>query len=195
MSTIELHTWNAVSKDLHRPDRFILDLDPDPALPWKSMVEATQLTLTVLDELGLKSFLKTSGGKGIHIVVPLTPKADWDTVKSFSHSIVKHIANLLPDRFSAVSGPKNRVGRIFIDYLRNGLGATTICAYSARTRDGLPVSVPIFRDELKEIKGANVWNIQNLHQRLGELDVDPWADMPKTKQTITAQMRKRIGLK
>ena len=87
------------------------------------------------------------------------------------------------------------MGRIFIDYLRNGLGATTICAYSARTRDGLPVSVPIFREELKEIKGANVWNIQNLHQRLGELDVDPWADMPKTKQTITAQMRKRIGLK
>ena len=195
MSTIELHTWNAVSKDLHRPDRFILDLDPDPALPWKSMVEATQLTLTVLDELGLTSFLKTSGGKGIHIVVPLTPKADWDAVKSFSHAVVKHIANLLPDRFSAVSGPKNRVGRIFIDYLRNGLGATTICAYSARTREGLPVSVPIFRDELKEIKGANVWNIQNIHQRLGALDVDPWADMPGTKQTITAQMRKRIGLK
>ena len=195
MSTIELHTWNAVSKDLHRPDRFILDLDPDPALSWKSMVEATQLTLTVLDELGLTSFLKTSGGKGIHIVVPLTPKADWDAVKSFSHAVVKHIANLLPDRFSAVSGPENRVGRIFIDYLRNGLGATTICAYSARTREGLPVSVPIFREELKEIKGANVWNIQNIHQRLGALGVDPWADMPGTKQTITAQMRKRIGLK
>ena len=159
------------------------------------MVEATQLTLTVLDELGLKSFLKTSGGKGIHIVVPLTPKADWGTVKSFSHAIVKHIANLLPDRFSAISGPKNRVGRIFIDYLRNGLGATTICAYSARAREGLPVSVPIFRDELKEIKSANVWNIQNVHQRLGELDLDPWADLPKTKQTLTAQMRKRIGLK
>ncbi|WP_248730361.1 DNA ligase D [Pseudomonas sp. MWU13-2517] len=195
MSTIELHTWNAVAKDLHRPDRFILDLDPDPALPWKSMVEATQLTLTVLDELGLKSFLKTSGGKGIHIVVPLTPKADWEAVKSFSHAIVRHIANLLPDRFSAVSGPKNRVGRIFIDYLRNGLGATTICAYSPRTREGLPVSVPIFRDELKEIKGANAWNIHNVHQRLENLDVDPWADMPGTKQTITAQMRKRIGLK
>ncbi|WQG57816.1 hypothetical protein RHM66_23415 [Pseudomonas sp. RTB3] len=110
MNTIELHTWNAVSKNLQKPDRFILDLDPDPALPWKSMIEATQLTLTVLDELGLKSFLKTSGGKGIHIVVPLTPKADWDAVKSFSHAVVKHIANLLPDRFSAVSGPKTGWG-------------------------------------------------------------------------------------
>lgn len=194
MSTIELHTWNAVSKDLEHPDRFILDLDPDPVLPWKSMVEATQLTLTVLDELGLKSFLKTSGGKGIHLVVPLTPKADWEAVKDFSHAIVKHIAKLLPDRFSAVSGPKNRVGKIFIDYLRNGLGATTICAYAPRTREGLPVSVPIFREEIKEIKGANLWTINNVHERLAELDSDPWADMAKTRQTITAQMRKRVGL-
>ena len=195
MSAMELHTWNAVSKDLERPDRFVLDLDPDPSLPWKSMVEATQLTLAVLDELGLKSFLKTSGGKGIHLVVPLTPKGDWEAVKGFSHAIVKHIAKLLPDRFSAVSGPKNRVGRIFIDYLRNGLGATTISAYSVRTREGLPVSVPIFREELLEIKGANVWNIHNLHERLGQLDSDPWADLPTTRQTITADMRRRVGIK
>ncbi|WP_296258373.1 MULTISPECIES: DNA ligase D [unclassified Pseudomonas] len=194
MSAMELHTWNAVAKDLERPDRFVLDLDPDPALPWKSMVEATQLTLAVLDELGLTTFLKTSGGKGIHLVVPLTPKADWDAVKDFSHAIVKHIAKLLPDRFSAVSGPKNRVGRIFIDYLRNGLGATTISAYSVRTREGLPVSVPIFREELLQIEGANSWNIRNLGQRLDQLPSDPWADLPKTRQTITAEMRRRVGL-
>ncbi|MBD8706534.1 DNA ligase D [Pseudomonas sp. CFBP 13711] len=195
MSAMELHTWNAVAKNLERPDRFILDLDPDPALPWKTMVEATQLTLAVLDELGLKSFLKTSGGKGIHVVVPLTPKADWDAVKEFSHAIVKHIARLLPERFSAVSGPKNRIGKIFIDYLRNGLGATTICAYSVRTREGLPVSVPIHREELLEIKGANAWDINTVHERLAELDSDPWADLSKTRQTITAEMRKRVGLK
>lgn len=195
MSAMELHTWNAVAKNLERPDRFILDLDPDPALPWKTMVEATQLTLAVLDELGLKSFLKTSGGKGIHVVVPLTPKADWDAVKDFSHAIVKHIARLLPERFSAVSGPKNRIGKIFIDYLRNGLGATTICAYSVRTREGLPVSVPIYREELLEIKGANAWDIHTVHERLAELDSDPWADLGKTRQTITADMRKRVGLK
>ncbi|TDV58270.1 ATP-dependent DNA ligase LigD phosphoesterase module /ATP-dependent DNA ligase LigD polymerase module [Pseudomonas graminis] len=195
MSAMELHTWNAVARDLERPDRFILDLDPDPALPWKTMVEATQLTLAVLDELGLKSFLKTSGGKGIHVVVPLTPKADWDAVKDFSHAIVKHIARLLPERFSAVSGPKNRIGKIFIDYLRNGLGATTICAYSVRTREGLPVSVPIYREELLEIKGANAWDINTVHERLAELDSDPWADLGRTRQTITAEMRKRVGLK
>ncbi|QVW25514.1 DNA ligase D [Pseudomonas hormoni] len=195
MSTVELHTWNATSDNLDKPDRFVLDLDPDPALPWKSMVEATQLTLSVLDELGLKAFLKTSGGKGIHLVVPLTRKLGWDEVKDFSHAIVSHMAKLLPERFSAVSGPKNRVGRIFIDYLRNGLGATTICAYAARTREGLPVSVPIFREEVAGLKGGNQWNVHNVHERLAEVGDEPWADLKKTKQAITAEMRRRVGMK
>jgi len=195
MSTVELHTWNATTVDLVKPDRFVLDLDPDPALPWKSMVEATALTLTVLDELGLKAFLKTSGGKGIHLVVPLTRKHGWDEVKDFSHAIVSHMAKLLPERFSAVSGPKNRVGRIFIDYLRNGLGATTICTYAARTREGLPVSVPLFREEVGEIKGGNQWNISNVHERLNDVGDEPWADMKKVRQSITAEMRKRVGMK
>lgn len=195
MSTVELHTWNATSVDLDKPDRFVLDLDPDPALPWKSMIEATQLTLTVLDELGLKAFLKTSGGKGIHLIVPLTRKHGWDEVKDFSHTIVSHMAKLLPDRFSAVSGPKNRVGRIFIDYLRNGLGATTICAYAVRTREGLPVSVPIFREEVAELKGGNQWNVHNVHERLAEIGDEPWADLKKTRQMITAEMRRRVGMK
>jgi bifunctional non-homologous end joining protein LigD len=195
MSTVELHTWNATSDKLDKPDRFVLDLDPDPALPWKRMVEATQLTLSVLDELGLKAFLKTSGGKGIHVVVPLTRKPGWDEVKDFSHAIVSHMAKLLPERFSAVSGPKNRVGRIFIDYLRNGLGATTICAYAVRTREGLPVSVPIWREEVGELKGANQWNLHNVHERLAEVGDGPWAEMPGTRQAITVEMRRRVGMK
>lgn len=116
-------------------------------------------------------------------------------MKGFSQKIVQHMAKLNPDRFSAVSGPKNRIGKIFIDYLRNGKGATTINAYSARTREGLPVSVPLFKEEVKEIKGANIWNIHNLHERLGELGEDPWKDYGKIKQTITADMRRMIGLK
>jgi bifunctional non-homologous end joining protein LigD len=159
------------------------------------MVEATQLSLSVLDELGLKAFLKTSGGKGIHLVVPLTRKLGWDEVKDFSHAIVSHMAKLLPERFSAVSGPKNRVGRIFIDYLRNGLGATTICAYAVRTREGLPVSVPIFREEVGELKGGNQWNVHTVHERLAEVGDEPWADLEKTRQTITADMRRRLGMK
>ncbi|MDZ3992455.1 DNA ligase D [Pseudomonas sp. Teo4] len=193
MNMLELHTWNATDKDFNKPDRFVLDLDPDPALPWKAMLEATQLTLTLLDELGLKAFLKTSGGKGMHLVVPLTRRAGWDEVKDFSHAIVVHMARLFPDRLSAVSGPKNRVGRIFIDYLRNGKGATTVAAYSLRAREGLPVSVPIWREELLQLKGANQWNIDNLHERLAVVD-DPWHDLSRTRQSITARMRKQLGI-
>ncbi|MEN5258436.1 DNA ligase D [Pseudomonas protegens] len=193
MNTLELHTWNATTKDFDKPDRFVLDLDPDPALPWKAMLEATQLTLTLLDELGLKVFLKTSGGKGMHLVVPLTRRAGWDEVKDFSHALVKHMAGLFPDRLSAVSGPKNRVGRIFIDYLRNGKGATTVAAYSLRARESLPVSVPIWREELSQLKGSNQWNIGNLHTRLAQVD-DPWAEMGKTRQSITLRMRKQLGI-
>ncbi|MCJ7853845.1 DNA ligase D [Pseudomonas monteilii] len=193
MNTLELHTWNATTKDFDKPDRFVLDLDPDPALPWKAMLEATQLTLTLLDELGLKVFLKTSGGKGMHLVVPLTRRAGWDEVKDFSHALVNHMAGLFPDRLSAVSGPKNRVGRIFIDYLRNGKGATTAAAYSLRAREGLPVSVPIWREELNQLKGANQWNIGNLHTRLSQVE-DPWAEMGKTRQSITLRMRKQLGI-
>ena len=196
MGTIELHSWNAVAPELEHPDRFVLDLDPDPALPWKSMIEATQLTQTLLDEIGLASFLKTSGGKGLHIVVPLDPVHDWGEVKGFSQAIAKYLAKLLPTHFSAVSGPKNRVGRIFIDYLRNSRGASTVAAYSARARDGLPVSVPVYREELAELKGANRWTVRNLMERLHELGADdPWADIAQTSQRITAQMRKQLGMR
>jgi bifunctional non-homologous end joining protein LigD len=106
------------------------------------------------------------------------------------------MAKLIPERFVAVLGPKNRVGRIFIDYLRNSKGATTVNAYAARTREGLPVSVPIWREEILEIKGANIWNIRNLHERLMELGTDdPWAEYGKTAQTITVEMRQMLGMK
>ena len=196
MGTIELHTWNAVAPVLDHPDRFVLDLDPDPALPWKRMVEATQLTQTLLDEIGLQSFLQTSGGKGLHILVPLEPVHDWAEVKAFSQAIAQYMAKLMPQHFSAVSGPKNRVGRIFIDYLRNSQGASTVAAYSVRAREGLGVSVPIHRDELADLKGANLWTIRNLMPRLEEQgDDDPWAGIDATGQRITADMRERLRMK
>jgi bifunctional non-homologous end joining protein LigD len=196
MGTIELHTWNAVAPVLDHPDRFVLDLDPDPALPWKRMVEATQLTQTLLDEIGLQSYLKTSGGKGLHIIVPLKPIHSWTEVKAFSQAIAQYMAKLMPQHFSAVSGPKNRVGRIFIDYLRNSKGASTVAAYSVRAREGLAVSVPIHRDELADLKGANVWTIRNLIPRLEEQgDDDPWAGIDEADQQITDEMRDRIAMK
>lgn len=196
MGTIELHTWNAVAPVLDHPDRFVLDLDPDPALPWKRMIEATQLTQTLLDEIGLQSFLKTSGGKGLHIMVPLEPVHSWSEVKAFSQAIAQYLAKLLPQHFSAVSGPKNRVGKIFIDYLRNSQGASTVAAFSVRAREGLGVSVPIHREELADLKGANLWTIRNLIPRLEEQgDDDPWVGINETGQTITEEMREQLGMK
>lgn len=191
MGCIELHTWGATGDRIETPDRFVLDLDPDPALPWRSMLEATRLTLAVLDELGLDAFLKTSGGKGIHIVVPLARRAGWDTVKAFAKAISQFMTRQLPERFTATSGPKNRVGKIFIDYLRNGRGASTVAAYSLRARPGLPVSVPITRDELDGLRSAGQWTIGNLLQRLDALQIPPWQGYAN-RQRLTAVMWQRL---
>ncbi len=132
MNTVELHTWNATHDKIERPDRFVLDLDPGEGVAWPQVQEAAQLVRTLLTELGLVPFLKTSGGKGLHVVTPIKCLYDWDNVKAFSKQLVEHLARLIPDRFTAVSGPKNRVGKIYPDYLRNARGATTVSALSGR---------------------------------------------------------------
>nr|WP_288499839.1 DNA ligase D [uncultured Pseudomonas sp.] len=193
MGTIELHTWNAAYASIERPDRLILDLDPDPALPWRAVMEATRLSLSVLDELGLETFVKTSGGAGMHLVVPLARHVDWDTLKAFGKAISQFMASELPDRFSARMGPKNRIGKVYLDYLRNGRGASTVAAYSVRARPGLPVSVPIRREELGQLRDSKQWHIGNLQQRLAKLDEDPWAGYAN-RQRITKAMWRKLGV-
>lgn len=192
MGTVEFHTWGATSDKIETPDLFVLDLDPDPALPWKSMLEAAQLTLSVLDELGLAAFVKTSGGKGLHLVVPLARRDGWEPVKAFAKAIAQFMTAQLPERFTATSGPKNRVGKIFIDYLRNARGASTVAAYSVRARPGLPVSVPVSRKELQGLRGAQQWTVANLHQRLQGLKEDPWAGYAH-RQKISKKMWDKLG--
>ncbi|MBC3956050.1 DNA ligase D [Pseudomonas triticifolii] len=192
MGAIELHTWGATRDRIETPDHLVLDLDPDPALPWRSMLEATQMVLAVLDELGLDAFLKTSGGKGMHIIVPLARHADWETVKGFAKAIAEFVTRQLPERFTATMGPKNRIGRIFVDYLRNSRGSSTVTAYSVRARPGLPVSVPIALDELPGLTSSAQWDITNLEQRLRQLKHDPWAGY-SNRQRITRTMWKQLG--
>jgi bifunctional non-homologous end joining protein LigD len=184
LNVIEFHTWNATVKSIENPDRILFDLDPGEGVQWRHVVEGTMLAKAFLDELKLKCFLKTSGGKGLHIVVPLSPVANWDEVKDFSEAIVVHLARTVPQRFVAKSGPKNRVGKIFIDYLRNSRGATTAAAFSARARPGLGVSMPLAWDELEGLKSASQWNITNAHRHLVKQRLDPWQDYKRTKQTI-----------
>ncbi|MEW9580497.1 DNA ligase D [Paraburkholderia sp. DGU8] len=192
MGTVEFHTWNAVASNIEKPDRMVFDLDPDASLGWERMIEAAQLTRSLLEELGLQSFCKTSGGKGLHVVVPLAKQAGWDEVKDFSQAVAQHMATTLPKYFSAKMGAQNRKQKIFVDYLRNNRGSSTVAAFSARARPGLGVSVPLSWDEVASTTGGNQWNIENLHERLADLEHDPWADYAKTRQRITAAMKRRL---
>ncbi len=189
MNVVELHTWNAVKTSIGKPDRMTFDLDPGEGVAWPQVQEAAQVVRAFLTELGLPAFLKTSGGKGLHVVVPIRKQLDWDTVKDFSEAIVEHLALTLPDRFVAKSGPRNRVGRIFIDYLRNGFGATTVCAWSARSRPGLGISVPVGWKELAQLKSGAHWTVQTVHERL-DAGNTPWKDYEASRCGLAAAMKK-----
>jgi bifunctional non-homologous end joining protein LigD len=189
MNVIEFHTWNARVSAIDRPDRIVFDLDPGSGVAWPRVQEAATLTRAFLQELGLEAWLKTSGGKGLHVVVPLAPRHDWDTVKGFSQAVVQHLARVIPDRFVAKSGAANRVGRIFVDYLRNSHGATTAAAFSARARPGLGVSMPVPWEMLGELKSGAQWSITTAREHLSFQAGDPWAGYWKSRQSITKAMK------
>jgi bifunctional non-homologous end joining protein LigD len=186
MNVIEFHTWNALARKIGQPDRVIFDLDPGDGVHWQHVREAAMLVRGMLTELGLHSWLKTSGGKGLHLVVPLIPRAGWDTVKAFSEAVVQHLAKVIPQRFVAKSGAGNRVGRIFVDYLRNSHGATTAAAYSARSRPGLGVSMPISWDDLAALKSSDQWTVRAAREYLSFQKSDPWAEYWVCMQTLDA---------
>jgi len=194
MNVIELHTWNSTAKHIDKPDRVVFDLDPGEGVAWVQLQEAAVLTRTILTELGLRSWLKTSGGKGLHVFVPLAPRLDDDNVNGFSKAVVQHLAATIPSRFVAKSGAENRRGRIFVDYLRNGHGATTAAAYSARARPGLGVSMPVTWDQLATLKSGAHWTIATAREHLSFQAVDPWAEYGSTRQTLTDAM-KMLGYK
>lgn len=188
MNVIEFHTWNGVKAAIDKPDRMVFDIDPGEGVAWEVIQESTLLLGTFLNQLGLQSFVKTSGGKGLHIIVPLRRRYDWNNVKHFSHAIVQHMAATLPTRFVGKSGPKNRIGKIFIDYLRNGFGATTVAAWSVRARPGLGVSVPIGWEEVDKLRSSGQWTITNIHTRLDQGNA-PWRTYAQSAQNITAAMK------
>jgi len=193
MNVVEFHTWNGVKSAITKPDRMTFDLDPGEGVDWATIQHAAEAVHIFLEQLGLKAFLKTSGGKGLHVVVPLKRQYDWDTIKDFSQAIVQHLSRTLPQLFVAKLGPKNRIGKVFIDYLRNGFGATTVCAWSARSRPGLGVSVPCSWDELAKLTSGSQWTIRNIHERLDKGN-EPWADYAKSSNSVAGAM-KLMGFK
>ena len=166
MGVLELHTWGAKRDKLDSPDRMILDLDPDPTVDWSSVLEAAQLLRTLLSELNLASFVKTTGGKGLHVVVPLQRVHTWDEVKTFSKALADHLVRMIPERFIATMSKQKRKGKIYVDYLRNAKGATAIAAYSTRAKPSAPVSVPLAWDELSVDIRSDHFTVANLLDRL-----------------------------
>jgi bifunctional non-homologous end joining protein LigD len=189
MNTIEFHPWHSRIRTFDKPDRLVFDLDPGEGVPFDRVREGALLTRALLRELKLESWLKTSGGKGLHVVVPIAPRWDFDVAKAFAKAVVQHLAATLPDRFVAKSGPANRVGRIFVDYLRNGRGATTVAAYSARARPGLGVSMPWPWDEIDALRGSDHVTLAGTARHLADRRADPWADLGEHKQSIAAPMK------
>lgn len=183
MGMVELHTWNSTAAAIQLPNRMMLDLDPGEGVPWAQVQEAALLLKALLEELGLKSWLKTSGGKGLHLAVPIKPEHDHHAVKAFAKSLVEHLARTIPQRFVAKSGAKNRGGRIFVDYLRNGPAQTTAAAFSARARPGLGVSMTVGWDELASIESGAHWNIMTAPDFLADRN-DPWAGYWRSRQSL-----------
>jgi bifunctional non-homologous end joining protein LigD len=189
MNVIEFHTWNSTARSIDKPDRMIYDLDPGEGTQWQHVQEAAVLVRGLLQQLGLESWLKTSGGKGLHVVVPLAARLGYEAVNGFSKAVVEHLTRVIPSRFVAKSGPANRIGKLFVDYLRNGHGATTSAAFSARARPGLGVSMPVSWDDLPKLKGGAHWNIATAREHLSFQVTDPWAGFWKAKQSLTGPMR------
>ncbi len=181
MNVLEIHPWGSKTTDLERPDRVVFDLDPGPGVAWKDVVLGALALRKLLSELGLESFVKTTGGKGLHVVVPLLPRADWDAVKAFAKGVAEGLARQDPERYTAQLAKAERPGRIFIDYLRNGRGATAVAPYSTRARAGATVAMPVFWDELREIK-PDQFNVKNAPRRLA--DEDPWKDIREVDQSL-----------
>lgn len=194
MGVLEIHPWSSTADQLEKPDRITFDLDPDVGLPWPQVVAAALETRDILAELGLRSFAKTTGGKGLHVVVPVLPKLDWETVKAFTKAVAAAMAAQFPDRYTANPAKRARQGKIYVDYLRNSRGATAIGAYSTRARAGAPVSTPLSWEEVEKGVRPEGFTVSTVPDRLAALKSDPWAEIGILRQSISAAMRRKLGL-
>ena len=191
---LEIHPWGSTVAAVETPDRLTFDLDPDEGLPWEQVVEAALAMRAELTALGLESFVKTTGGKGLHVVVPIAPKLGWDDAKAFTKAVAQAMVDEAPQRFTANLAKRARHGRVFIDYLRNGRGATAVGAFSTRARPGATVAAPLSWAELESGARPDRFTIATMPQRLAEQRSDPWDGFLTLKQTIGAKARRRLQL-
>ena len=194
VGAVELHSWGAVMPKPKQADRLTFDLDPGAELDYPPIREAALVVRKLLQDLGLESWVKTTGGKGLHVVVPLAaPRPDWEVAKEFSRSITLFMERLAPAQFTSKTGERNRKNKIFIDYLRNGFGATAVAAFSPRWRPGVGVSTPVAWEEIDEdIRGTH-FNLHNVPARVAKQRKDPWQGYWKARQALTKAMIKEMG--
>jgi bifunctional non-homologous end joining protein LigD len=193
MNTLELHAWNATAPHLEQPDMFVIDFDPDEGLAWDNVADAARAARALFDGIGLVSFLKTTGGKGLHVVVPIVPEAGWDEVKEFTRLVAMRLVEAFPDRFTASISKARRKGKIFVDYLRNGRGATAIAPYSLRSRPNATVSVPIAWEELDRNIRGNSFTLKSIETELSKRN-DPWGNYFDVSQKLTPKMKRSVGM-
>ncbi len=184
MGVLEIHIWGSKQQTLELPDRITFDLDPGPGVTWEAVLDGARLVRSTLAELGLESLVMTTGGKGLHVVVPVRPELDWPTVKGFTRALVQAVVRLEPGRYTAHLAKNRRENVIFIDYLRNGRGATAVAPYSTRARAGAPVAVPISWDELSPKLRPDMFNVRNLAERLRGMKKDPWQQANLAPQSL-----------
>lgn len=184
LGVLEFHVWNARADRLDRPDRMMLDLDPDPELPFSATVEAALSLRARLAELGLESFVKTTGGKGLHLVAPLVRRSTWEEVRDFARALAEERARAEPDRFLAEASRARRSGRIYLDYLRNGYAASAVAPYSTRARAGAPVSFPLEWGELNDSLRPTDFDVRTVPSLLKRRARDPWAGYAAVKQSL-----------
>ena len=187
---VEFHTWGVTAPDLKRPDRITMDLDPGPDIGWSDLVEATQLTRKLMESLGLKCYLKTTGGKGLHVVAPIVPDLGWDEVKQFTKDMAEFLVRARPELFVANMSKQKRGGKIFVDYLRNGETSSAIAAFSPRARPEAGVSLPVSWGDLGKKDLRTRFTVKTVPKQLG---ADPWKDYAKAARRITAAMRKALA--
>ncbi|WP_410218305.1 DNA ligase D [Paracoccus sp. (in: a-proteobacteria)] len=183
-AVLEIHPWGVMGPDLERPDIITMDLDPGEGVSWEAVIDAALEVRQRLSDAGLEAYVKTSGGKGLHIVSPLKPEAEWPAVKAFTKSIATRMAADDPSRYVATVTKSKRRGKILIDYLRNQRGMTAVAAFSPRARPGAPVSMPLAWDELSPAIGPDYFNLLNAHTRVQALTSDPWEGFRKAEKSL-----------
>jgi bifunctional non-homologous end joining protein LigD len=192
LGSVEIHCWGETYPRIGFPDQIVFDLDPPEKINWTALVNTAKLLRKVLADFKLKSFVKTTGGKGLHVVVPIKPIYSWEQIHAFSKALAETLVKMQPDKLIATATKSKRQNKIFIDYLRNSQVASAVAPYAVRARKGAPVAMPLAWAELSKISAANHFTVKNCAKQLAKKD--PWQDFFKLEQTLSVRILEKLSM-